>query len=254
MSLSDPKGRDMRLTKESHLEIAPTLIVRTEGLLGRGEPRFRRFMVISMIPPFEEGEMRYTLNGDTPTLDSSKYIGPVQIDDTATLKTRYFNKEGNPEGWMVSQTYRRVDYEKNITTDKPVEVPETFSNTAVDGFVDIGDEWKTHKPNYMEEDRELVIDLEEPTVLNKLHIFTFWAKGFSYQYICSLSMDGENWTQVVDMSKNTRVSTPEGEVHTFKPAKARYIKVKVLKNPKNNANSPMHIVEVRAYQPSGGPS
>jgi hypothetical protein len=56
------------------------------------------------------------------------------------------------------------------------------------------------------------------------------------------------------MNRNTRASTPEGDVHTFEPAKAGYIKVKVLKNLKNNADRPMHIVEVRAYQATGGPS
>lgn len=53
------------------------------------------------------------------------------------------------------------------------------------------------------------------------------------------------------MSGNTRVSTPESDVHTSEPVEARCVKLIALKNDKNNANSPMHIVEVRACPVSG---
>lgn len=65
-----------------------------------------------------------------------------------------------------------------------------------------------------------------------------------YQYTVEVSTDGEKWATVADASKNTEVGTEKGYLHTFEPAKARYVRVNMLKN---SANPAMHLVEVRVY-------
>ena len=49
----------------------------------------------------------------------------------------------------------------------------------------------------------------------------------------------------MDASKNNVAGTEKGYVHKFKPVRARYVKVNMLKNSDNPA---VHIVELRVYK------
>jgi hypothetical protein len=46
------------------------------------------------------------------------------------------------------------------------------------------------------------------------------------------------------MSRNTELAAEQGTTHRFTPAKARYVRVTMLKN---SANPGMHIVELEVY-------
>jgi hypothetical protein len=78
-----------------------------------------------------------------------------------------------------------------------------------------------------------------------MHVFPYWDGRRYYQYTVQVSLDGKTWTQVVDMSKNTKPSTPQGDLHKFERTEARYIRINMLKN---SANTGVHLVEIRAYE------
>jgi len=63
-----------------------------------------------------------------------------------------------------------------------------------------------------------------------------------------VSVDGRQWTQVVDRSDNTSPSTPQGQLTTFAPHDARYVKITMLKN---SANPSVHLVQLRVYEAPG---
>ena len=88
------------------------------------------------------------------------------------------------------------------------------------------------------------MDLETPTRIEQIHLYTWWGDDRSYQYVIDLSVDGSTWQRVVDASANTVKTTDQGYRHTFAPTLARYIRVTMLKN---TANSAIHICELRAY-------
>ena len=71
------------------------------------------------------------------------------------------------------------------------------------------------------------------------------ASGVEAGYVPENAVDGKNWTQVADMSKNTKPTTPAGDSLAFKATDARFIRVNMLKN---SANQGVHLVEVRAYE------
>lgn len=51
-------------------------------------------------------EIRYTLNGDEPTLSSSLYSGPITIENTTVVRARCFDTNGNAlPGFMETNTY-----------------------------------------------------------------------------------------------------------------------------------------------------
>ena len=88
------------------------------------------------------------------------------------------------------------------------------------------------------------VDLEKPTKIDKIQVFTYSGDGRYYQYTVDVSLDGKSWTHVVDFSKNTKIASGRGFVHDFKPVDARYIRVNVLKN---SANVGVHLREVRVF-------
>jgi alpha-N-acetylglucosaminidase len=90
----------------------------------------------------------------------------------------------------------------------------------------------------------LQIDLEKPVKIDRIHIFTYWDWVRCYQYTVEASLDGKNWFQIIDMSKNTRIATSLGSLHSFTPIDARYVRVNMLAN---SVNKGMHLVEVRVF-------
>lgn len=91
----------------------------------------------------------------------------------------------------------------------------------------------------------LEIDLEEPVLVDRLHIFPYWDGARYYQYTAKVSVDGENWQKVADMSTNTQPASPLGFNHEFIPVMARFVRINVTYNSENHN---AHIVEVRVFE------
>lgn len=189
-------------------------------------------------------EIRYTLDGTKPTLSSKLYNKTIIIDKPQVVKAICFYKN-EPVGLMYEARFIKKDFEKNITTGKKVTSPENKNspiygmNKAVDGFVDKDAFWDSQGGP-----AGIIVDLEKPTPLQKIELFTYWDGHRYYQYNIELSLDGKNWTKVVDQSANTEKATERGYINEFTEQKARYIRVNMLFN---SANPSMHIVELRAY-------
>jgi alpha-N-acetylglucosaminidase len=90
----------------------------------------------------------------------------------------------------------------------------------------------------------VMIDLESEARIDSLRVFPFVDSTRYYQYTIDVSSDKQTWTQVVDMSTNTRAATTRGMFHAITPVDARYIKVTMLKN---NVNPGVHLYEVRVF-------
>ncbi|MFQ5805386.1 MAG: family 20 glycosylhydrolase [Phycisphaerae bacterium] len=50
---------------------------------------------VALENPLDRGEIRYTLGGGTPTRNSPKYVRPLRLADTTTVKAQTFLKSGN---------------------------------------------------------------------------------------------------------------------------------------------------------------
>ncbi|MCY3020833.1 MAG: family 20 glycosylhydrolase [Planctomycetota bacterium] len=188
------------------------------------------------------GEIRYTLDGKDPTANSPACTAPLKIEKSTTVKAALF-AAGKRQGEIWGRAYAFVNYEKNLTTGKPVTASGVEAGcgaeNAVDGIVDLNAAWWAGPyPQWLQ------VDLEKACKLNRVHVFPYWGGGRYYQYTVEASLDAKTWTQVVDASKNTKPSTPEGFAHDFAPTEARYLRLNMLKN---SANQGVHVVEFRAY-------
>ncbi len=207
-------------------------------------------ITVTMSTTVPEAQIRYTLNGTEPALKSSLYEKPFKAAESLSIRAALFQKGGKRIGNItVGNHMRYVHFEPSLTTGKPVTASSSGGSAqnpekaeyAADGWVDISKYWGTiPAPQWWK------VDLKKVHTLGRVQVVPFFDGNRYYQYTVEVSTDGKNWAQVVDASKNTKVGTEKGYMHKFKPAKARYIRVNVLKNSDNPA---VHLVEVRAWEP-----
>lgn len=136
-------------------------------------------------------------------------------------------------------------YQKTLTTGKPVVTSlgteeGTSARYAVDGMADRWSAWwASPSPQW------LSVDLEKPCLVDTVTVIPYWNGSRYYQYTVSVSPDGKQWTEVIDMRTNTTPATAEGIHHRFTPVEARHIKITMVKN---SANESVHLVELRVYE------
>lgn len=198
---------------------------------------------ISMKTLRDGGSIHYTVDGSEPTKDSPIYSKAVVVKESSVLRVQYFNRSGEAEGKAWKYTLKKIAYEKNITTGCKVTATSTTEGSkieyAVDGYVDKVFYWDA-KPT----PQSLTVELKKAKTIKKIDLFTYWDGSRYYQYTVEVSVDGKNWTSVVDASNNSEIATEDGYQHKFAAVKTKYIKVNVLSN---SSNSSAHIVELRAY-------
>jgi len=151
----------------------------------------------------------------------------------------------------LMEKYRTIQESPPAPAGIAVGKPETVSG-GTEGW---------HKPEFVVDGRAsnrdagwyaspypqwLQIDLQAPATVGRVEIFTYWDGQRHYQYTVDASMDGQTWTRLVDMSRNTTPAARRGRSHTFPPTKARYIRVNMLFN---SANVGVHLLEVRVFPP-----
>ena len=132
-----------------------------------------------------------------------------------------------------------------IAVDKPVTASASLeaypAQFAVDGVADnLASSWQTDPyPAWLK------IDLEEPTRINRAHVFPYWGAQRYYRYTVEVSADGKAWKQVADMSDNSKPATPRGDLHTFEACQARYVRVNTLYH---SLNRGVRLVEVKVFE------
>lgn len=192
-----------------------------------------------------KGDIRYTLDGKEPTTNSPACTdGTIRLERSSTPVRCALFVNGKKAGQEWRQDYIYLDYEKNLTTGKPVRnagVPGAAwatNSPAVDGFIDRNNHW-------CEGSGGLEVDLEKVVKLGEIDLYPWFGDGRYYQYLIEVSEDGKTWVKVVDGSQNTVPTTDKGYRHQIQPVRSRYIRVTMLRN---SVNTGYHIVEVRAYE------
>jgi hypothetical protein len=192
------------------------------------------------------GQIRYRLDGEEPTAESPLYEKPFEATDRLAPRAAVFDKDGKRIGnTTVGETLRYIRLEPSLTTGKPVETsgpknPDEKAEYAADGLADGTKFWgATPAPQWWQ------VDLEREYSVDRVQVIPYFGGRRHYQYTVSVGTETNTLTQVVDASQNTEVGTEKGYMHTFAPARARYIRVNMLKNSDNPA---VHLVEVRAWE------
>jgi len=90
----------------------------------------------------------------------------------------------------------------------------------------------------------LIVDLGKSEKFSRILVKNFWDGQRFYHYEVEVSQEGRDWLKVGE-KKDDEVATSQGEVYTFAPVEARYIRVNMLYN---SANIGVHIGELKVYR------
>ena len=217
----------------------------SEGTLPLGTLVFGEGATIQLECSRQDGRIRYTLDGGEPTAASPAYEGPITLSKSATVTAAFFDAAGVRQGFPSARSYRRVDYERNLTTGKPATASSIEAGHgpeyAVDGQINVDRAWwAAPYPQWLQ------VDLQGVYKLGSVRVYPYWDGSRYYRYTVELSVDAKSWVQVADMSQNTRPATESGDLLRFEPRDARYVRVNMLYN---SANQGVHLVQVRVYAP-----
>lgn len=117
---------------------------------------------------------------------------------------------------------------------------DAYPEFAVNGML-TGKHWGAPSPGW------LMIDLGKQQTVAAFQVFPYYLDERFYQYTIEISVDGQNWMQVVDMSSNQKLATPQGHYHPFTAGYTfRYVRLNMLRNSVNNS---VHVIEFKVLSP-----
>ncbi|SDG99993.1 hexosaminidase [Pedobacter terrae] len=175
-------------------------------------------------------EIRYTLNGEKPGLNSVKYTSPVAFHKSATLKAQHF-MAGKPMGKMFEQVII-----KSMATGKKVTLThdgqgnynidaQRLTNGIQGSYLYNNGEWL----GLSGDDFEALVDLGEEKTIHEVGINTLnyqWQKMHPPKLlVVEISTDQQIYKEV---SKQTVFNMEGINTASFKimPANARYVRIK----------------------------
>lgn len=180
-------------------------------------------------------EVRYTLDGTTPTAQSLLYTGPIHLQKSADICAAAFR--GGKAGTVIKQS---VSFNK--ATTRPVKLLQQPNQTYAYSGASMLTDGQTGNRSFNSgkwlgfsgNDLEAVIDLQRPTDISSVSFNTCVNKGswiFDARSIeISVSADGKTFTTVASKQLPAMAKDAADKVYThrtdFEPTHARYVKVK----------------------------
>ena len=185
---------------------------------------------IIITPADSESGIYYTTDGTEPTPNSKKYTGPIPTEGKIQVSAiAYESATGK------SSPVTQEEYDLPRTDWKLVGITDRRASTIIDGNPNSA--W--HQPRNTRLPADLVIDLGKELNLSGFKYYpdqTMWGPGIITQYEFYVSNDNADW-KLVDKGEFSNIkNNPTWQTKKFKPVKARYIKLRALKNTENNNN------------------
>lgn len=208
--------------------LAPPSIIRNQS----GE--------IKIIPVDAESVIYYTLNGSVPTSESKKYSGPFQTNGKLELRAIAFDAtthKSSPES--------REQFGISKKNWKIISTEDEKAYAVLDG--NPSSVW--HQPKETKLPADLVVDLGKEENLTGFKYYpdqTLWGPGIIANYQFYVSEDNKEWMLVDEGEFSNIKNNPLWQIKKFAAAKARYIKLRALKNTENNDNIGYAEVDVIA--------
>lgn len=174
------------------------------------------------------------------TVDFVKKLWDKYGEDLKTGSADFISKEN----FKFVETKNGIAVGKKIVSTAVIKQGHE-PDKAIDGKINLDEAWwGAPYP------QSLIIDLEKEETVFGFHVIPYWDWERYYRYTIEISNDSKDWTEVVDMSKNTTMSTPNGHLHIFKIKypqgfKARYVRINMLEN---SANEGVHLVEFKIFR------
>jgi alpha-L-fucosidase len=185
---------------------------------------------IIITPADAESIVYYTMDGSVPTPDSKKYTGAFQTQGKVQVTAIAYEPASDKSSPVCHE-----EFDLPRTDWKLVGINDRRASAILDGNPNTA--W--HQPRNNRLPTDLVIDLGKELNLCGFRYFpdqTLWGPGIITQYEFYVSNDNEEW-KLVDKGEFSNIkNNPTWQTKKFAPEKARYIKLRALKNTENNNN------------------
>jgi len=180
----------------------------------------------------------YTLDGSEPTRNSKKYTSPVQTNGKVEVKAIAYDPASGKNSPVRHEKFDicRKDWKVMSTDDKKAYTILDGNSTTV---------WHQSSDKKMPVD--LVIDLGTDYNLcgfKYLPDQSKWSSGIITNYQFSVSTDNKDWKLVSEGEFSNIKNNPLWQIKKIVTEKARYIKLRALKNTEGNNNAGYAEVDV----------
>jgi alpha-L-fucosidase len=169
----------------------------------------------------------YTLDGSAPTKSSVKYTGPVQTDGKIVVKAIAFD--------AASGKSSLVGHEKFDIARKAWKVVN-IDDKQVDNIIDGNQNSTWHQGRDKKMPIDIVIDLGKVENLSGFRYLPDQEQhnGIITNYQFFVSQDNAQWKLVDEGEFSNIKNNPLWQIKKFEPVRTRYIKLRALRNTRNN--------------------
>jgi alpha-L-fucosidase len=185
---------------------------------------------IIITPADAESVIYYTMDGSVPTPDSKKYTGPFQTQGKVEVTAIAYEPASGKSSPVCHE-----EFDLPRTDWKLVGINDRRASAILDGNPSTA--W--HQPRNNRLPADLVIDLGKELNLCGFRYYpdqTLWGPGIITQYEFYVSNDNVEWKLVNQGEFSNIKNNPTWQIKKFAPEKARYIKLRALRNTENNNN------------------
>lgn len=185
---------------------------------------------IIITPIDAESAVYYTLDCSLPTPNSKKYTGPVKTDGKVEVRAIAYDPS---TGKSSPDSHEKFDVSRNDW--KIVGIDDEKAYAILDGNPSTA--WHQKKNKKLPID--LVIDMGKGQNLCGFKYFPdqgFWGPGIITNYQFYVSGDNTEWKLVDEGEFSNIKNNPLLQIKNFTPVKARYFKLRALKNTEGNDN------------------
>lgn len=177
--------------------------------------------------------IRYTLDGSTPTINSLVFSDSLKISNSLSLTSAVFDSLG-----LVSNVYNQAFYFSKATGQKISLKYAPHENYAGNGATTLVDSQKGIPQKYGKnwlgfsgKNVEALIEFEQETQLKELRFQTIESSGSWIYYPqsvkISISNDGRKF-KTISFSEWNEIQTQQGEVRImFKKSKSKFVKIEL---------------------------
>jgi len=182
---------------------------------------------ITITPADAESTIYYTMDGSVPTLKSIKYTGPFQNESKADVQAIASDSASGKNSQM---SHEKFDISKKNW--KLISIESEMAYRILDGILSTA--WHQSRDTKMPVD--LVIDMGTEQNLCGFKYLPDQTRptGYISNYQFFVSKNNSDW-KLVDEGEFPNINNnPIWQIKNFTPVKARYIKLRALKNARGN--------------------
>ena len=182
---------------------------------------------IIITPVDTESVVYYTLDGRLPTTKLKKYEGPVQTEGKVELQAIACDPSSGQSSPVSQEKFdiSRKDW-------KIVGIENETANRILDG--NPATAWHQSKDQKMPIDLVIDLGMEQNLCGFKYQPDQMRATGYISNYQFYVSKDNSDWKLVNEGEFPNINSNPIWQIKNFTPVKARFIKLRALKNTRGN--------------------